>query len=166
MFRRPYLQVAYTKKNSTRLCKSFHVHNCVLAQRIHHSSVPSTPTTTFPYWSAVFCSRGIEQTSPLTSIYVMSNMACMMNDVGHFRTRSHGVVDLSPLSIAYQNKARNVEVVVTGHQSVCSLPSMYTPSRPSCLWPVACGYDFNHSVLFTASFSSHMLAPCAAKSLL
>jgi hypothetical protein len=49
-----------------------------------------------------------------------------VQDVGYFITRSYGVVDPSSLSIAYREKARNVEVVVTSHQSVCSLLSIYT----------------------------------------
>ena len=138
----------------------------VPAQRIDHSSVPLTPTTTFtfPYRSAIIRNLGSEQTSStLTSIHVKSN-ACVKieaQDVGYLRTLSHGLVDPSPLSTAYRKKARKVEVVVAGHQhqSVYSLPNIYT--RPSYIWPVACEYNFNHRVLFTVSFGSQMFRSCA-----
>ena len=97
MFRRPYLQVAYTEKNSIRLCKTFHVHSCVPAHRIDHSSVPSTPMTAFPCWSTVVGDCTSRKSSPLTSICVLSNV-CVMNEaqnVGYFITRSHGRGSLS-----------------------------------------------------------------------
>ena len=127
MFRRPYLQVANTEKNSIRLCKTFHAHSCVPAQRIDHSSVPSTPTTAFPYRSTVVGHCGGEQTSPLRSICVTANVYAMnkAQDVGYFITHLHGVVDPSPaaLSIGYRKEARNIEVAVAGYvQSVCGLP--------------------------------------------
>jgi hypothetical protein len=43
---------------------------------------------------------------------------------------------------SYRKKERKVEVVVAGHELVCSSPSIYT--CPSCIWPVACDYNFNH----------------------
>lgn len=136
------------------------------AQRIHHSSVPSTRTITFLYRSAAFghSSCGSEQTSSLILIYATSNV-CAMNkveDVGHFRILPHGVVDSLPLTIAYRKKERKVEVLIAG-QSVCGSPSVY--SRTSCIWPVACEHGSDYPILFTVSYSSHIF-PSRAKACL
>lgn len=50
-------------------------------------------------------------------------------------TLLHGIVHRSLLSIAYQKKARKIELVVTEYQSVCGLPPVYTRDyRKLVLW--------------------------------